>query len=83
MLSERKEVRAAENKPAWMAVNELCGYNYRDINTYEYEDTVHIILEGMDAAFIMALCFTSVKRPQWIGVIIKIADHMRHFGGRW
>jgi hypothetical protein len=83
MLSARKEVREAENKPAWTAVRKLRVYDDRDKNTYEYEDTVHIIFEGMDPAFIMALCFTCMKRPHGIGVIIEISDHTRHFGGSW
>ena len=59
MLSARKEVRAAENKPAWTAVHELGVDNgRRDLNTHEYKDTVHIVFEGMDPAFVVVLCFT-------------------------
>jgi hypothetical protein len=46
MLSARKEVRAAENKPAWTVVHEP-GVNDDDgdLNTHENEDAVHIIFE--------------------------------------
>jgi hypothetical protein len=82
VLSARKDVRAAENKPAWAIAHEIRVANYDgDINTHEYEDTVHIIFEGMNAGFVVTLCFTQVKRPHRIGVVIEIADHARCFGG--
>ena len=58
MLLARKEVRAAENKPACTAVHELGVDDDGNLNTHEYEDAVHIVFEGMDPAFVMALCFT-------------------------
>ena len=84
MLSARKDVRAAENKPAWAIVHEnVVTRDDEDINTDEYEDAIHIVFEGMNSAFIVALCFIQVKRPHRIGVVIEIADHGRCVGGNW
>ena len=59
MLSARKEVRAAENKPALEVVHEIrTNDDDGDMDTHKYEDTVHIVFERMDAGFVMALCFT-------------------------
>ena len=59
MLSARKEVRAAENKPAWAVVYEI-RVNDDDgvMDTHKYENAVHIVFERMDASFVVALCFT-------------------------
>ena len=59
MLSARKDVREAENKPAWAMMHEI-GVDDDDgnMNTHKYEDTIHIVFERMDAGFVMALCFT-------------------------
>ena len=51
--------------------------------THEDEDTVHIVFEGMDPSLIVAHCFIEMKRPQSIGVIVEIAYHAGHPGGRW
>ena len=52
-------MRAAENKPALMAGHEPgVEENDGDRSTHEYEDAVHVILEGMDPSFVVALCFT-------------------------
>ena len=84
MLSARKDVRAAENKPAWAIVHEnVVTRDDEDINTDEYEDAVHIVFEGMKPGFIVALCFTQVKRPHRIGVVIEISNHGRCFGRNW
>jgi hypothetical protein len=84
VLSARKDVRAAENKPAWAIAHEIGVANYDgDIITHEDEDAVHILFEGMNAGFVVALRFTQVKRPHGIGVVIKIADHAMRFGGNW
>lgn len=53
------------------------------INTHEYEYTVHIVLEGMNPGFIVALCLTQVQRPHGISIVIEIANHTRHFRGHW
>ena len=45
MLSARKEVRAAENKPAWTTVHEPGVNDEGDLKTHENEDAVHIIFE--------------------------------------
>ena len=59
MLSARKEVRAAENKPAWAVVYEIrVNDDDGDEKTHKYEDTVHIVFERMYACFVVALCFT-------------------------
>ena len=52
-------------------------------NTHEYENAVHIVFEGMNPGFIVTLCFTQVKRPHGIGVVIEITDHARCFGENW
>ena len=57
MLSARKEVRAAENKPACAMVHEIGVNDDDDMNTHEYENAVHIVFERMDACFVVALCF--------------------------
>jgi hypothetical protein len=58
VLSARKEVRAAENKPAWEMVHEVgLDNDDGDRNTHKYEDTFHIVFEGMDPGFVVALCF--------------------------
>ena len=82
MLSARKEVRATENRPAWTIIHEIeVDNDDGDINTHEYEGAVHIVFEGMEPGFVVTLCFTQVKRPHGIGVVIEIADHARCFGG--
>jgi len=43
--------------------------------TYEYEDTVHIVLQGLYPGLVMALGFLFMKRPQSIGAIVKVPDH--------
>ena len=59
MLSTRKEVRAAENKPACVMAYEIgVDDDDRDMYTHKYENAVHIIFERMDASFVVALCFT-------------------------
>jgi hypothetical protein len=56
--------------------------NDGNINTHEYEDNVHIVLERMNPGFIVALCFIQMKRPQGVGVVVEIPDHARHSRGR-
>jgi hypothetical protein len=84
MLSARKEAIATENKPAWAIAHEIgIANDDGEINTHKYEVAVHIVFEGMNADFVVVLCFTQVKRPHRIGVAIEIADHVRCFGGNW
>ena len=54
-----------------------------EYDTYEYEDAVHIVFEGIDPGFVVTLRFTQMKRPHGIGIVIEISDHVRHFGRNW
>ena len=59
VLSARKDVRAAENKPAWAMMHDIgVDDDDGDMDTHKYENGVHIVFESMDAGFVVALCFT-------------------------
>ena len=59
VLSARKDVKAVESKPA-CAIEHGIGVagDDGDMNTHKYDNTVHLVFDGMDPSFIMALCFT-------------------------
>jgi hypothetical protein len=56
-------------------VHEIVAEN--DNNTYEDEDTIHIIFEGMDPGFLVTCRFLDMKRQQGIGAVLEIPDHAR------
>ena len=41
---------------------------------HEYEDAAHIVFQAMNVGFVMALCFTQMKRPHHIGIAIEVPD---------
>ena len=45
--------------------------------TNKYKDTIHIVLQRLNAGFVVALCFFPIKRPQRVSTAVKIADHTR------
>jgi hypothetical protein len=53
----------------------------RKIWTDKYKDTIHIVLQSLNAGFVVALSFFPIKGPEGISTTIKIAYHTRFSAG--
>jgi hypothetical protein len=44
--------------------------------TDKYKDSFHILLQSLDAGFVVALGFFPVKRPEWISTAVETTYHV-------
>jgi hypothetical protein len=45
--------------------------------TDKYKDTIHIVLQSLNASFVVALSFLPINGPKGVRTAVKIAYHAR------